>query len=469
MNQGRLSAGTRWLDQNTLAGGLPYGVFRLTQSGAQTIRDFLTEGGNRALTTNQADLIARLIANAMLLPPPSNLYTLAEVTVVIPALSAPEPVQHILTFLPAEVKIVVVDDGSIKNLSDVLVPQNNLTVLRNDVSRGPATARNIGAAMGNTTWLLFLDADVEPSPSLIEELLRFVSRSEVVAIAPRVVSRPGVGLASWFEGFSALDMGEISGMVGHGHAIPYVPSACLLVRTEMFQALKGFNEELHVGEDVDFVWRLTEYGQIQYESSIKVIHQPRTSIFRALQRRHFYGTSAALLSRQHSGRVTHLEISVWTLVPWLASLFLSVGIGCLLIALSIFASPLRFRGMTRKHARQLAISEQRSGIVNAGRWLVRPFLPVTIIIAILLPYLKERLAVAVLLGFVGVFNFSIRKKHSTEIFSSLIHSSQRVLATLLNDVSYSLGVWQGVIRHRRLHPVLPRVLGLRRTSRAQKL
>ena len=404
----------------------------------------------------------------MLLPPTSYLYSLVDVTVIIPALSAPEPVQHIISLLPTAVKIIVVDDGSSIPLSAVLIPQSNLTVLRNAQAQGPAAARNFGAATGNTTWLLFLDADVEPASSVISDLLGFVSRSEVVAIAPRVVSSPGVGLASWFEGFSALDMGEIPGMVGHGHVIPYVPSACLLVRAEIFQALKGFNEELHVGEDVDFVWRLSKHGQIQYESSLKVVHQDRTSIFRALKRRHFYGTSAALLSRQHSGRVSHLEISVWTLVPWLVGLFLSVGIGCLLIALSIFASPLRFRGMARKHARQLAISEQRSGIVNAGRWLVRPLLPVTLTAAILSPYLRDRLAIAILLGFLGVSHLSKRKISSMGIFSAVADSGQRFLASLLDDVAYSLGVWQGVIRYRRVHPILPRVLGLRRMIQTQK-
>ena len=187
-----------------------------------------------------------------------------------------------------------------------------------------------------------------------------------------------------------------------------------------------------------------------------------------MKRRHFYGTSAALLSRQHSGRVSHLEISVWTLVPWLVGLFLSVGIGCLLIALSIFASPLRFRGMARKHARQLAISEQRSGIVNAGRWLVRPLLPVTLTAAILSPYLRDRLAIAILLGFLGVSHLSKRKISSMGIFSAVADSGQRFLASLLDDVAYSLGVWQGVIRYRRVHPILPRVLGLRRMIQTQK-
>ena len=42
-----------------------------------------------------------------------------------------------------------------------------------------------------------------------------------------------------------------------GSPVAYVPTAALVVRRSALEALDGFDEALAVGEDVDFVWRLT--------------------------------------------------------------------------------------------------------------------------------------------------------------------------------------------------------------------
>src|SRR5674476_418254 len=150
MNHWRLAAGTRWLDPTTLAGGAPYRVMRLTKRGAQSVHTILTLGDKHGLTPAQRELFDRLEEGGLVIPPPPKPATVLDVTVVIPARSAPDPVRRILAALPPSVAVVVVDDGSPTPLQGALQPQSNLTILRHASPQGPAAARNAGAASADS-------------------------------------------------------------------------------------------------------------------------------------------------------------------------------------------------------------------------------------------------------------------------------------------------------------------------------
>jgi hypothetical protein len=74
-----------------------------------------------------------------------------ELTVVIPARSAPDPIRRMLAASPHDVAMVVVDDGSPTPLPVALQPQPNPTILRHEFSQGPPAARNAGAGAAATT------------------------------------------------------------------------------------------------------------------------------------------------------------------------------------------------------------------------------------------------------------------------------------------------------------------------------
>ena len=65
----------------------------------------------------------------------------------------------------------------------------------------------------------------------------------------------------------------------------------------------GFAEDMQVGEDVDFVWRLAAAGwRTRYEPAATMGHPHRARLHAWLARRKDYGTSAAALERRHPGR-----------------------------------------------------------------------------------------------------------------------------------------------------------------------
>ena len=65
-----------------------------------------------------------------------------------------------------------------------------------------------------------------------------------------------------------------------------MPTAALMIRTELLRKHQGFNESFRYGEDVDLVWRLLESNVVcRYEPSVVVSHSPRSALLDAWKQR----------------------------------------------------------------------------------------------------------------------------------------------------------------------------------------
>ena len=467
----RLARGARWLDATTLAGGDPYRVITLTAQGADLLRRRMS-GGEVTDEPVVDALLARLERSGLLVGPPSEASDHHDVTVVIPAKSTAGPVIELLGRIPVDVPVVLVDDGSAEPLAPVAAGRTGVTVIRHETARGPAAARNAGAALARTSWIAFIDADTVPEPGWIAQLKgRTSSRStekvddEIVAVAPRIVSHGGRGAGAWFENrFCALDLGETPGDVGIGRAVSYVPSAAFMVRAAAFRDAGGFNEDMHVGEDVDLIWRLTRSGRVRYQPDIQVAHRPRDSLRAALDRRRFYGTSAADLSRQHPGSLRHVDVSAWSLGPWLLAVVVHPVVGVLAGSATVAIAPRGMTSIAPGHARRLAAAGHLQASEALGRWLVRPMLPVTIVVGLLSPRIGRRLLAAVGVSMVAAGVADVRASLAAKqgYPAALRLAGELLVARSLDDAAYSAGVWQGVLRRRTIEPVLPRIRDLPR-------
>lgn len=82
------------------------------------------------------------------------------VTVVIPTLNSASTIQRCLSAVRSQtypnVRIVVVDGGSLDNTAEIARPLSDLLIVG---PYGRSTARRVGAAQTDSTFLLFLDAD----------------------------------------------------------------------------------------------------------------------------------------------------------------------------------------------------------------------------------------------------------------------------------------------------------------------
>jgi mycofactocin system glycosyltransferase len=313
----RLSPTVRRRPDGALLGGSPLRLMRLSARA----RELLT--GDRVVVRDptSAQLAERLLDAGLAVPdlPPRPA---ADVTVVIPVRDRPEGLSRLLAALrddpaTASLPVVVVDDGS---MTPVSVP--GVRILRHEVSRGPAAARNTGLRAATTEFVAFLDSDCVPRARWLERLRPHLDDPRLAVVAPRIVAMTGAErgwLSDYEAAVSALDMGPAPASVRPLSAVSYVPSAALLARRCALG--DGFDETMRVAEDVDLVWRLTAAGwRVRYEPAAQVAHDHPARTADWLRRRAFYGTGAALLAVRHGRAVAPVVLAPESALAWALAL-----------------------------------------------------------------------------------------------------------------------------------------------------
>lgn len=163
-------------------------------------------------------------------------------------------------------------------------------------------ARNRGAERGRAPWLLFLDADVEAPPDLLDRLLRPPPDARVGVLAGAVADAapgPRATLAERWAHRKASMSQEVT--LGHGRWA-FAQTANCAVRRCAFEAVGGFTEGIRSGGDADLCWRLRETGWVlEHRTDAVVVHHNRTSVRALLRQRARHGSGAAWLGTRWPG------------------------------------------------------------------------------------------------------------------------------------------------------------------------
>ena len=202
----------------------------------------------------------------------------------------------------AALKSLTVGDGDELILSDNtggMASTEGVKVVRAAGERSPAHARNAGAESATRDWLMFLDADCIPDPSLINAYFDQPVDDRVGALAGEIV--PAAGARTLAERYAAA-----RNFLGQGvHlAHPYRPRAVaanLLVRRAAFEQLNGFVEGVRAAEDTDFCWRLQDAGWLLEARPARVEHQYRASVSQLRRQWRGYAAGRAWLATRYPG------------------------------------------------------------------------------------------------------------------------------------------------------------------------
>lgn len=284
--------------------------------------------------TNTYQVLLSLVARGYLkLDRIAPLAVFPRVSVIIPVRDQPEDLLDCLKSLenlcyPKDtLEIIVVDDGSKKDISQVISP-SQITVLQHEPSRGPAACRNIGAQNARGDILAFLDADCLAGENWLAETVPFFPVAGVGALGGYVDGFYRQSPLDRYEkAFSSLNMGRRLLIEARTNSGFYVPTANLLVAREAFNAAGRFKENMRIGEDVDFCWRLRDKGySLLYVPFGNVAHKHRNHLGDMLKRRGEYGTSEAVLYRAHRDKRKGFAVS-----PYAALAFLAVALAILLL------------------------------------------------------------------------------------------------------------------------------------------
>jgi len=458
----RPDPGSRLMAGGTvLVGGSPVRVLRLTPSGARHVAGWWS--GTPVSDNPRARALARrLLDTGIAHPEPGGgSWGPGDVTVVVPVRDRQAELARCLAGLADMPRVIVVDDSSADPAAIARVASGaGAQILHRSVNGGPGAARNTGLAAADTPLVAFLDSDCVPGPGWLDALLPHFADPALGAVAPRIVpDEPGHTWLARYEGASStLDMGARAGIVRPGSRVPYVPGAALVVRRVAAGA--GFAETMRVGEDVDFVWRLAASGwRVRYEPTAAMRHQHRVRLREWFGRRKDYGTSAATLEFRHPGAVRPLYLSAWTALAWLAAAAGRPAAGAAITGAGVAVLARRLAQVTgedwpRPTARtawSLAARLAGGGTVAAGRPLgsaiSRTWWPVALPAAMAVRRMRWPLAALVLTP--PLLDWLDRRPP--------LDPARYVAARLLDDIGYSLGVWQGCAERRTVRPLLPKL------------
>ncbi len=188
-----------------------------------------------------------------------------KLSVIIPTLNNSKGLEYLLNYFKNKPYKIAVIDNKKKNL-------------------GFAGGVNKGAKNIKTKWLLILNDDIEFYDEVsINQLIEFAEKNKMDAVSPILIN-PNGEVENY--GYKVLPYGKV-GLVKSVKSVKSVESvqidgltaACLLVKTQTFKKLNGFDESFFAYlEDVDFFLRFKKAGyKMAISENIKVIHNHMTT------------------------------------------------------------------------------------------------------------------------------------------------------------------------------------------------
>jgi cellulose synthase/poly-beta-1,6-N-acetylglucosamine synthase-like glycosyltransferase len=206
-----------------------------------------------------------------------------------------------------EYEVIVVDDGSTDG-SAIVAAQYAVTVEHQDHA-GAAGARNLGAQRARSAILLFTDADCEPLPDWIEQMLGPFVEANVVGVKGVYQTRQGSPVARFVQ----AEHEEKYNRLARTDRIDFVDTYAAAYRRELFLAHGGFDPEFLLVEDQEFSYRLARAGRrLVFAPGAAVYHQHPSTIWDYTWRKAQIGRWKVRVHIRHPGKAVRDSYTPWT-------------------------------------------------------------------------------------------------------------------------------------------------------------
>jgi GT2 family glycosyltransferase/SAM-dependent methyltransferase len=211
-----------------------------------------------------------------------------QVSIIIPVYNNDKLTIECLTSLLRHTRdisyeVIVIDDASAEKTKDSLSQIENITYLRNPENLGFLLSCNRAAEKARGEFLLILNNDVQVTEGWLKPLLDTFSQYEGVgAVSPKILFPDGqlqeagarIKQDASAQLIGALDNPDLP-RYNYIREVEYCSGVCLLLKTEMFRKLGGFDTSFAPAyyEDCDLCFRLRKLGKrILYNPNSVVIH-----------------------------------------------------------------------------------------------------------------------------------------------------------------------------------------------------
>lgn len=210
------------------------------------------------------------------------------------------------TLAPEQFEVIVICDGCTDDtvaMCQGLATRYPLRLIEQTPNQGPAAARNRGVAEAAAPLILFIDDDVVPEPTLIDEHLRLHANDERAVVIGPLLAPPNFRLNPWTDWEEAMLEKQYRAMSAHEwEPTPrqfYTGNAS--VRRAYILQAGGFDPHFRRAEDIELAFRFSELGlRFVFNPQAKGWHHARRSLRAWLNISTAYGQADVAMAR--SGR-----------------------------------------------------------------------------------------------------------------------------------------------------------------------
>ncbi|HUP64255.1 MAG TPA: PIG-L family deacetylase [Thermoanaerobaculia bacterium] len=265
----------------------------------QAAEGYYVVGTEWVRTHPLSQLIRDLHGQSAIETSPANL----DVSVIVRTRNRPALLREAVASIrasSADAEIVVVNDGG-ESVESILQGDPKLRLIEFEAKSGRSEAMNRGVEAAGSEWIAFLDDDDLFEPEHLPTLMKAASSGGSVAWYTDAVSvvhergEDGGTVEKSRDRTYAQDYDASLLLLDN-----YIPLPTLLIRRSDFLAIKGFDPELDLFEDWDFLIRLSRQGRFT--------RIPRITC----EIRHFVGGDSAILAAPpHSEAYRSAKRRVW--------------------------------------------------------------------------------------------------------------------------------------------------------------
>jgi len=173
---------------------------------------------------------------------------LQDITVIVPTKNEKDNIVSFLTSLPKDLALIVVD-ASTDTTPELIAHQRPTNTQLVCHPSSISIARQIGAEMAQTNWLLFTDADV----IFADDYFAWLPHDDSYGVyyGAKLTQNEFKAYYKWFTwGQRQLDR----------LGFPAASGSNMLIRRDAFFASGGFDTQLVCNEDSELAWRIQRHG-----------------------------------------------------------------------------------------------------------------------------------------------------------------------------------------------------------------
>jgi glycosyltransferase involved in cell wall biosynthesis len=208
---------------------------------------------------------------------------------------------------PGCFEVIVVDDGSNDGSVEIARRYDSQVICQEH--SGAAAARNLGATQAQGQILLFTDADCQPQPDWIAQMLMPFGDPEVAGVKGiyRTCQR------SLVARFTQAEYEEKYERLARAKHIDFVDTHAAAYRREVFWSLGGFDPDFLLDEDQEFSFRVAGAGhKLIFAPAARVSHRHPTTVGRYVRRKLQLGRWKVRVHARHPIKVFADSYTPWT-------------------------------------------------------------------------------------------------------------------------------------------------------------